>query len=221
MKRNAIVGKPTLDRLPLYFNIIKKMRDDGAETISSLELAYRSGTTAESVRKDFSQLGYFGTKGVGYSADQLLVHICETLGHQESWNVVIVGMGYSFANYYCDFLPKSFNLVGVFDMDCKKNGGWLANQKTEIYPFDQLETVSRIMPIHTGVIAVKTEYAQKVADKLVDIGVLGICNLAPVNVWVPSEVALINNHISASLSILSHYLHRGKLEDNDVEINII
>jgi redox-sensing transcriptional repressor len=210
LKRNSNIGRPTLDRLPLYFHVIRKMRNEGVATISSIELAYRTGTTAEIVRKDFAMLGYFGKRGVGYPVDKLLVHIGKTLGHQESWNAVIVGLGYSFANYYCDFFPESFHLVGVFDVECERFGRQVPDLKTEIYPFDHLEAMSVITPIHTGVIAVKAGYAQEVANKLVEIGVVGICNLSPINVWAPPEVTLINNNLSASLSILSYHLLRTK-----------
>ena len=45
------------------------------------------------MRKDLSWLGSYGTRGVGYDVDQLMLEISRELGLTRDWPVAIIGVG--------------------------------------------------------------------------------------------------------------------------------
>jgi redox-sensing transcriptional repressor len=58
---------------------------------------------------------------------------------------------------------------------------------------------------------VPAAFAQGVADELVEAGIQGIWNFAPIKMHVPESVPLVNEDLSIGLSSLSYYLTRSKL----------
>ena len=58
------------------------------------------------------------------------------------------------------------------------------------------------MDIHIGIITVPKEEAQNVCDLMVQNGIEAIWNFAPTNLKVPKGVAVKNEDLSVSLSIL-------------------
>ncbi|MDZ7543788.1 redox-sensing transcriptional repressor Rex, partial [Clostridium perfringens] len=61
--------------------------------------------------------------------------------------------------------------------------------------------------IDIGIICVPRINAQKVSDTLVEGGVTGVWNFAPVDLSVPEEVTVENVHLSESLLTLIYLLH--------------
>ena len=61
--------------------------------LSSEELAARAGVNAAQVRKDLSQLGSYGTRGVGYDTELLRQQINRQLGLNREHNVAVIGAG--------------------------------------------------------------------------------------------------------------------------------
>ena len=59
------------------------------------------------------------------------------------------------------------------------------------------------MKIHIGIITVPAEEAQEICDILVDSGIRGIWNFAPVKLNVPDNVAVRDENLGVSLSLLS------------------
>ncbi|MGH9108273.1 MAG: winged-helix domain-containing protein, partial [Acidimicrobiales bacterium] len=80
-------------RLPVYQRILAELLRSGTGTVSSEELASRAGVNAAKVRKDFSLLGWFGTRGTGYETAYLAAQIDRVLGADGDWPVAIVGIG--------------------------------------------------------------------------------------------------------------------------------
>src|SRR5258708_25735335 len=93
-------------------------------TVSSDRLAEMAGVNAAKVRKDFSYLGSYGTRGVGYDVEYLLYQISRELGLTQDWPVAIVGfgnLGHALANYR-GFGERGFRIVALFDDDPAKVG---------------------------------------------------------------------------------------------------
>ena len=87
------VSEPTIGRLSLYLRLLVELKEAGVETVSSDELAGRSGTTAAQVRKDLSVFGTFGKRGLGYEVEELEARLRDILGLETEWSVALVGAG--------------------------------------------------------------------------------------------------------------------------------
>lgn len=208
MKSHIVISKATIDRLPLYFRTLRHIQEEGVEIISSEELGRRIGVTPEQIRKDLASFGEFGKKGVGYFVRELIRNIGEILGLHRNWNIAIIGighLGWALANYR-NFSSLGFNLAAIFDVDLSKVG--LTINGIEVQHVNALEEVLQQRQIHIGVITVPAEQAQKVADRLVEAGVKGIWNFAPIRINVPGHVRIISEDLSVGLSSLSYFLSR-------------
>ncbi len=188
----ARISESTVRRLSLYLRLLKEVEAAGQQTISSDELAERSGTTAAQVRKDLSVFGSFGKRGLGYSVAELLRELTEILGLDRTWKVALVGAGKigSALISYQNFRARGFEIEAVFDSDPGKVGVAWGDQ--EVLSTTEMERVLTEQGIEMVVVAVPGAAAQDVVDRIVAAGVKAILNFAPVRLRVPEAVALRN-----------------------------
>lgn len=206
MKRQIVISRATIDRLPLYFRTLRHIKEEGVDIVSSDELGKRIDITPEQIRKDLASFGEFGKKGVGYYVEELIRNIGEILGLHHNWHMAIIGvghLGWALANYR-NFTSLGFTLSAIFDVDYSKIGQTIND--VVIQHLDDLQETVKKRNIQIGIITVPTEHAQDVADQLVAAGVKGIWNFAPVKIDVPSNIFIISEDLSVGLSSLSYYL---------------
>lgn len=206
------VSEPTISRLSLYLRLLVELREAGVDTVSSEELAGRSGTTAAQVRKDLSLFGTFGKRGLGYDVAELESRLRDILGLEGQWSVALVGAGRIGAALfgYETFRRQGFYIEAVFDKDPSKVGQRWNGQ--EVLPDGMMEEVVRSRGIEIAVLAVPVRSAQAVADRLVEAGVKGILNFAPTRLDVPSGVVVRSVDMALEMEGLSYALTHG--EDN-------
>lgn len=208
MKEQSSISKATIDRLPLYFRTLRIVQDEGSDIISSEELGRRLGITPEQIRKDLASFGQFGKKGVGYYVNELKRNVGTILGLDNHWNIAVIGIGHlgaALANYQ-NFVSLGFNLVALFDQDPAVIGSTVNHIKVE--DVRKLKEIVAAHHIHIGIIAVPAAFAQGVADALVEAGVKGIWNFAPVKMRVPAAMHIVNEDLSVGLSSLSYHITR-------------
>lgn len=208
MKERVNISKATIDRLPLYFRTLRLAQDEGIDIISSDELGRRLGITPEQIRKDLASFGQFGKKGVGYYVNELKRNVGEILGLNNHWNIAVVGIGHlgaALANYQ-NFVTLGFNLVALFDQDPNVIGRTVNHVKVE--DIRNIKQIVKERDIQIGIIAVPAAFAQGVADKLVESGVKGIWNFAPIKMEVPESMHIVNEDLSIGLSSLSYHITR-------------
>jgi redox-sensing transcriptional repressor len=154
------------------------MERDGVPTVSSDELAQRGGTTAAHVRKDLSQFGSFGKRGMGYRVSELGASLRHILGVDGRWRVALVGAGRigSALFEYPNFAARGYDCVAVLDSDPEKIGRCWG--EVPIRPADDLETVIRELDVRLVVLAVPPEAAQGLAERAVAAGARGLMNFA-------------------------------------------
>ena len=204
------ISRATIDRLPLYFRTLRLIKSEGSDIVSSEELGRRIGVTPEQIRKDLAGFGAFGKKGVGYHVLELVNHIGIILGLDRRWNIAIVGVGHlwwALANYR-NFASMGFHLAALFDENPVVVGQVING--VQVLPVSELEKIVVERDIQIGVIAVPAEVAQFLADKMVQAGVAGIWNFAPVRIHVPEKVQLVSEDLAVGLSTLSYHLRRQK-----------
>ena len=198
----------TVARLPLYLRCLGEL-SAGQQTVSSDQLATMVGVNSAQVRKDLSHLGSWGTRGVGYSIDELRHQMARALGLTRDWGVAIVGIGNlgSALAHYQGFAERGFAIVGLFDADPRKVGTTV--DRIEVEPLDRLEQAVAERSVSIGVVAVPAPFAQEVADRLVAAGVRSILNFAPVVLQLPPDVEVRRVDLSTELQIRSFYLEHG------------
>ena len=203
------VSESTVGRLSIYLRLLNELTLEGVQTLSSEELAGRCGTTAAQVRKDLSFFGTFGKRGLGYGVPELIAALRSILGLERRWQVALVGAGRIGAALlgYQDFRRQGFYITAVFDSDAAKVGErW---HGLVIRPDQELEEVLRTEEIDIAIVAVPSEAAQSVVDRIVDSGVNAILNFAPTKLRVPEGVALKNVNMAVELESLSYALANG------------
>ncbi len=191
-------------RLSRYLQVLTQARKMGKERISSQEIADYTNINATQIRRDLSNFGKFGKRGVGYSIDSLLAEIRKILRTQGQHNIALVGagrLGQAIASSPI-FAEHGINVAAVFDSSPQVIGSEIGGIKVE--DEQQLKDEVRDKNIVVGVLAVPATAAQKVADDLVDAGVRIIFNYSEALLDVPSDVTV---HTSNPAVELLHALY--------------
>ena len=214
VKENRKIPPATVKRLPLYLQCLDQIDSDSIG-ISSKNLADLAKVNDAQVRRDLSYLGTLGTRGVGYDIKTLRNQLQLELGLVEGWSAVIVGVGNlgSALAHYGGFKDKGFGVVGLFDDDPKKINSQVAG--LVVTPRNKMEEYCKKYNVAIGIIATPGEYAQGVADQLIDCGVRSILNFAPVLLKNVKDVQIRSVDLSQELQILSYYLDRPILKAVD------
>jgi redox-sensing transcriptional repressor len=214
VKENRKIPPATVKRLPLYLQCLDQIDSDSIG-ISSKNLADLAKVNDAQVRRDLSYLGTLGTRGVGYDIKTLRNQLQLELGLVEGWSAVIVGVGNlgSALAHYGGFKDKGFGVVGLFDDDPKKINSQVAG--LVVTPLNKMEEYCKKYNVAIGIIATPGEYAQGVADQLIDCGVRSILNFAPVLLKNVKDVQIRSVDLSQELQILSYYLDRPILKAVD------
>ena len=214
MKENKKIPPATVKRLPLYLQCLEQINPDEVG-VSSKKLAELTKLNDAQVRRDLSYLGTLGTRGVGYDIATLRNQLQLELGLVEGWSAVIVGVGNlgSALAHYGGFRDKGFGVVGLFDDDPKKINNQVAG--LVVKPLKDLSKDCEKFNVAIGIIATPSQYAQAVADELINCGVRSILNFAPVLLRNVPDVQIRSVDLSQELQILSYYLDRPVLKAVD------
>lgn len=191
-----------ISRLVTYLRILEQLEANDVSRTSSNDLAERASVTPFQVRKDLAYFGRFGTRGMGYTVPVLKRELMRVLGLNQTWNVVVIGMGrlgQAIANY-----PGAndyrFQYVGLFDVSPDIIGAEVRG-----FPVRHMDTLKEFVQanantpnrVDMGFIAVPPERAQDAAQTLVNAGVKGILNFAPI-VIQPRQLERVGSHEPAA-----------------------
>ncbi|GIK27364.1 MAG: redox-sensing transcriptional repressor Rex [Chloroflexi bacterium] len=185
---NGNIPDIVISRLPIYLRALNRLAADGQEITSSHELGQRLGISSAQIRKDLSHFGGFGKQGTGYHISFLQDRLRKVLHVDREWEVALVGigdLGKAIARYR-GFGDRGFHISCLFDSAPEKVGQRVENLLVQ--PLSELHTTIETRGIRLAMIAVPAEHAQAVAAHLVEAGVRGILNYAPINLSVPSNV---------------------------------
>ncbi|MGF1582829.1 MAG: redox-sensing transcriptional repressor Rex [Gemmataceae bacterium] len=203
------LSRASLGRYSLYLRYTRSLNIAGTKTVSSGQLGDALGITDAQVRKDLAYLGNLGHRGVGYPIPELMSALRAILGVNRNWSVVIVGVG-NLARAllrYQGFREQGFDIVALFDDDQEKVGQTV--EGLLIQSLDELSTMVAQTKAELAILTVPSEVAQEVADTLVNAGIRGILNFAPVVLHLPSSVQLVTVDLAAQLEQLASLIHLG------------
>ncbi|GAA2972488.1 redox-sensing transcriptional repressor Rex [Streptomyces enissocaesilis] len=211
--RSRGIPEATVARLPLYLRALTALSERSVPTVSSEELAAAAGVNSAKLRKDFSYLGSYGTRGVGYDVEYLVYQISRELGLTQDWPVVIVGignLGAALANYG-GFASRGFRVAALIDADPAMAGKPVAG--IPVQHTDELEKIIKDNGVSIGVIATPAGAAQQVSERLIAAGVTSILNFAPTVLSVPEGVDVRKVDLSIELQILAFHEQRKAGEE--------
>jgi redox-sensing transcriptional repressor len=191
-------------RLSRYLQVLAQSKKMGKDRISSQELSDYTNINATQIRRDLSNFGKFGKRGVGYNVDSLLGEIRKILRTQGQHNIALVGagrLGQAIASSPI-FAEHGIHIAAVFDSDPEKVGRPLG--QLTVTDVHTLPGVVREQNIIVGVVAVPADNAQQVTDELIESGVKIIFNYSEALLDVPHDVTV---HTSNPAVDLLHALY--------------
>jgi redox-sensing transcriptional repressor len=204
------ISELTTSRLSVYLRCLNTLAAAGIKTVSSRALAEQFRLNSAQIRKDLAQFGEFGTRGVGYSVDDLREHLTKILGLDTARRVAVVGagrLGGALADYD-GFRASSFAVVALFDTDAEKIGRSIGDSRVRVYDAREIARVVGEERIDVGVIAVPARAAQGVLNQLMSAGVKAVLNFAPARLHARPGVKVKNVDLTVSLESLSYHLAR-------------
>jgi redox-sensing transcriptional repressor len=205
------IPEATIRRLSRYSRCLEAMEEKGEKVISSAQLAKKCIVNAAQVRKDLAYFGEFGIRGVGYYVKDLLNNIKRILGSNKEWRMGVIGVGNlgSALLSYKDFLKQNYKIVAAFDIDPPKVIGRVSEKlgkPAEVFHINRIREVVQERKIDIGLITTPPSEAQGVANLLVDAGVKGILNFAPVQITVPEGFVVKDVFFTTILDNLAYLL---------------
>ncbi len=200
------VPTATLERMATYLRLTADLMANGVTMISSSDVEEATGVSAAQFRKDLSYFGEFGTPGVGYPVAELRQRLTAIMNTDREHPVIMAGagnLGRAVAMY--EALPEQgFKIVAVFDKDPRRIGSPVGG--VLVQPAARLGEITRQLKARIGLIAVPAAAAQDVAMQMVDAGIIGILNFAPVSLKVPSTVMVRNVSLRRELALIAYHL---------------
>ncbi len=200
------IPRKTIYRLSVYLRCLQRLKANGIRTVSSEGLSKVAGVKSTQLRKELTYFGQFGTRGVGSDVDQLTHMITDLLGTSSLQPVVLVGIGNlgTALLSYKGFQEQGFEVVAAFDADARR----LKDRKlpVPVRGMDELAGVLQAHHVKMAIISVPAVAAQEVANALVQAGITGILNFAPIVLVVPEDVMVSNVNLAMELENLSYFI---------------
>ncbi len=206
----------TIERLFHYRNILVALLASGKESIFSYELAQLSHTSPAQVRRDLMTVTPAGSPQRGYKISTLVGDVSAILDAPEGERAILVGTGHlggAILSYFNHRRPK-LSILAAFDSDPDKTGHVQSSCRT--YPPSEMKRVVGEVNATIGIITVPMDQAQQVADVLVESGIKGILNFAPIRIKVPSSVHLENLDITLALEKTAYFSRCSEQESAQV-----
>jgi redox-sensing transcriptional repressor len=190
----------------MYLRCLHRLKTNEIQTVSSEALARAAGVKPTQLRKDLTHFGQFGTRGLGYDVDQLSKMIGDLLGRSRLQPVVLVGVGNlgQALLAYRGFEQEGFEIVGAFDSDPERH-----RDKVKVTPLFGMAELPKLVTeqgVRMGIVAVPAAAAQEVVNRMVDAGIVGILNFAPIVPHVPEHVMVNNVNLAIELENLSYFI---------------
>lgn len=202
------IPRKAVYRLSVYFRGLQRLKANGIRTVSSQALAKAAGVKPTQLRKDLTYFGQFGTRGLGYDVEQLAEMISDLLGTTSLQPVVLIGvgnLGLALLSYR-GFEQEGFEIIAAFDIDAARMRD--KNIPVPIYDMPRLRAFIRERNVRMAILTVPAAVAQEVTNSLVQCGVTGILNFAPLVLEVPETVVVNNVNLAIELENLSYFVQR-------------
>jgi redox-sensing transcriptional repressor len=204
----AEIPRKAIYRLSVYLRCLQRLKTNQIRTVSSDALAKAARVKSTQLRKDLTYFGQFGTRGLGYDVEQLSQMISDLLGTNSLQPVILVGVGNLGLALltYKGFEQEGFEIVAAFDLEAARKRDKTVT--TPIYAMERLSEIVQKRGVKMAILTVPAATAQEVANDLIEAGITGILNFAPIVLHVPDEVSVNNVNLAIELENLSYFIQQ-------------
>ncbi len=210
MKKTARTEIPrkAIYRLSVYLRCLLRLKQNSIRTVSSEALARAARVKPTQLRKDLTYFGQFGTRGLGYDVKQLTQTISDVLKTNSLQPVILVGVGNLGLALlsYLGFEQEGFEIIAAFDIDTQRKRSKQVTQP--ISGTEKLPEVIREREVKMAILTVPPAAAQEVTNTLVQCGITGILNFAPIVLQVPDDVMVNDVNLAIELENLSYFIQQ-------------
>jgi redox-sensing transcriptional repressor len=200
------IPRKTIYRLSIYLRCLARLRENGIGTVSSEAMAKAAGVKPTQLRKDLAYFGTFGTRGLGYDVADLSQKIADELGTSSLQPVILVGvgnLGLALLSYR-GFEREGFEIIAAFDAEPRRKRD--KEIKQPILGMEELPGFVNENGVRMAILSVPAAVAQSVANTLIEGGITGILNFAPIVLTVPEDVMVNNVNLAMELENLSYFI---------------
>jgi redox-sensing transcriptional repressor len=198
-----VAKQPSVQRLPAYLRLIKELRDQGEEAVSTTYLAELLDLQPIIVRKDLSVTGIVGRPRIGYDVPELIAAIETYLGWDQVREAILVGVGHLGTALlgYSGLADYRLRVLAAFDSDSGKTGRDVHG--CPVHPWETAPSFVSAHGVQMAILTVPAAVAQPVADALVAAGIRAIWNFSPMKLHLPPHVVSHQEDLTAGLGVLS------------------
>jgi redox-sensing transcriptional repressor len=209
MKR--LLPKATARRMPEYYRQFLRLKEQGIEVINSTDLGEYIKIEATTIRRDFSYIGEMGKQRVGYNVDKVINELRRSLGLEEARGVVLIGAGHlgSALFNYNYIKGNNIYITASYDSNPERIGKQIGDVTIE-----DIANLEKTAPkdIVSAILAVPSDQAQEMADRLVALGFKGFLNFSQNRINVPEDVIVETVDLASSLQTLMYLVDQNAAE---------
>ena len=200
------IPEPALRRLPWYLSYVKLLKNKGELYVSSTQIAKEINVSASQIAKDLSYVNISGKTRVGYDISLLIDVLEDFLGFRSMHRAVLFGVGSLGAALLSDSGLEQFGLKISSGFDVNPELAGKKINEIPVYHSDEFIERNKIIAANIGILTVPAEFAQQVANYMVDGGIRAIWNFTPFRIRVPEGIVLQNTSLYAHLAVMFNRL---------------
>jgi len=187
-------------RLSKYKRLLHKLKSLGFVKVFSNNLGDAIGVSPALVRKDFSLISLPGNKRGGYNIDTVIAQLNNVLGEGSPHRVVLAGCGKigRALMEYKEFAKDGIEIVAGFDIDPESVR---SASRVPVHAVSQMVEFVRANGIKIGIIAVPDSAASQVLELMLQGGIRGVLNFAPIELKAAVGCSCIVQNVNIGLEI--------------------
>jgi redox-sensing transcriptional repressor len=216
MNSKKDIPEKTVERLTLYRRLLTGLKEKGLEHIYSHQLAEFTRNTAAQIRRDIMVTGYTANARKGYTIEELIKQIDETLAVPTKQKIALIGignLGRAILAYFNN-QHSTLSIEAAFDNDDSKVNRVIAGCRC--YHLKDIEKMIKSEGIELAIITVPGHYAQDVADKVEAAGIKGILNFAPVPLRLPDSIYADRIDITTAIEKVAYFANKSTPTKTDL-----
>jgi len=135
--------------------------------------------------------------------------ISEIIDAPQMQNVALVGLGHlgrAVLDYFQGRRPR-LQIIAAFDTDPGKINRVILGCRC--YHTDEMEEVIKENNITVGILAVPVDEAQEIATRMVNAGIRGLLNYAPMRLQLPNDVYVENRDMIMAVEKAAYFARQS------------
>lgn len=201
-------SEKTIERLLLYRRLLRNLNAGEMDHLYSHQLSGLLGVPSAQIRRDLMVIGYSGSPSKGYHVLELIKSIGAFVDPPEKIGVGLFGLGHlgrAILAYFKGRVPQ-LEIRAAFDINPEKTNR--IYHGCRCYPSHMMESIIKENNIAIGILSVPADAAKEMAQQMVDAGIRGILNYAPVNLSLGPEIHVENRDMIIAVEKVAHFMYK-------------